>query len=79
MRTGRLTDQQRRVMMLVAQGKTNEEIAEVLGLGRRTIDTHVRNSTQALGVHNRTAAVVLALHYGEIDLDEVARAILPGD
>lgn len=66
MRRGILTDQQRAVLTLVAQGKSNNEIAEALTVSLRTVHAHIRNILDALHAPNRTAAVVLALYHGEI-------------
>ena len=44
------------VLYWVAQGKTNPEIAVILGIGRRTVATHVEHILAKLGVENRCAA-----------------------
>jgi DNA-binding NarL/FixJ family response regulator len=74
-----LTTRQRAIIALVAQGKTNEEIAEALGLSRRTVDTHMTNAMAALDAPNRAAAAVLAIHGQEIDLNKIVQAIRAGD
>jgi DNA-binding NarL/FixJ family response regulator len=76
MRTSILTSQQKNVLTLAATGKGNGEIAEALMLGKRTIDAHLRNAFKVLGVNDRASAVVLAIHYGEIDMDIVVNTIL---
>lgn len=76
MRKGKLTKQQRVVLAMAAAGLSNDEIAKNLMLSKRTVDAHMRNGMEALGVNTRTAAVVLAFHYGEIDLQSVANNIL---
>lgn len=77
MRRGILTDQQRAVLTLVAQGKSNNEIAEALTVSLRTVHAHIRNILDALHAPNRTAAVVLALYHGEINLAAVVGALAP--
>lgn len=47
-----LTDRQRQIVALVAQGKTNEQIAVELGLSRRTIESHRRRLMKAGGLKN---------------------------
>lgn len=54
-----LTDREREVLDLIAAGKTNSEIAETLGIGLRTIETHICNVLGKLGVKNRTQAALL--------------------
>ena len=60
---GRLTGRQREVMALLAQGKSNKEIASDLGLAAGTVKIHISNIFKALNVRNRTQAVIAA---GEI-------------
>jgi DNA-binding NarL/FixJ family response regulator len=55
-----LTEREREVLKLVAQGKTSEQIARELVLVKRTVDFHVENACRKLGVDNRTAAAAKA-------------------
>ena len=57
---GRLTGRQREVMALMAQGKSNKEIAHDLGLSSGTVKIHISNIFKALNVHNRIQAVIAA-------------------
>jgi len=59
-----LTPRELEVLGLVAQGATNDEIAEALCISRHTVPTHLRNIYRKLGVHNRTAAVAEARRRG---------------
>ncbi|MCO5066736.1 MAG: PAS and helix-turn-helix domain-containing protein [Rhizobiaceae bacterium] len=47
-----LTDRQRQIVALVAQGKTNEQIADELGLSRRTIESHRARLMKAARLKN---------------------------
>jgi DNA-binding CsgD family transcriptional regulator len=53
-----LTQRENDVMGWIVMGKSNGEIAEILGLGRRTVEKHCEHIFDKLGVDNRTAAVV---------------------
>ena len=53
-----LTEREREVLHLLAEGKSNKEAAAVLNLSPYTIDTHRTNLMQKLGLHN-TAEIVL--------------------
>lgn len=55
-----LTDQERRVLVLVADGKTNREIAEELHLGEGTVRNYVSNILSKLAVSNRAEAAAYA-------------------
>ena len=48
-----LSGRQREVAALIAAGLSNRAIAERLGLGRRTVDTHVRHILRKLGMRSR--------------------------
>ena len=53
-----LTDREREVLQLLAEGRSNKEVAGVLGVGLSTIETHRANLMQKLGLRN-TAEIVL--------------------
>jgi DNA-binding NarL/FixJ family response regulator len=53
-----LTEREREVLHLLAEGKSNKEAAAVLNLSPYTVDTHRTNLMQKLGLHN-TAEIVL--------------------
>jgi DNA-binding CsgD family transcriptional regulator len=52
-----LTPREEEILELVAEGKTNPEIAEMLGIAPTTVRRHLKNVYAKLGVHTRTAAV----------------------
>ena len=55
-----LTPREREVLELVAEGKTNAEIAALLWISPGTVRRHLENIFEKLGVHTRTAAVAAA-------------------
>ncbi len=67
----RLHRRELEVVRLAALGLSNKEIAARLGIGERTVQTHLRNILIKLNVGSRTEAVVAALREGWIALDEV--------
>ena len=56
-----LTSRELEVLTLVAQGKSNQEIADELGLSRRTVERHVGDILSRLGVTSRSAAAAMAI------------------
>lgn len=63
-RLARLTNRQREVLRLLAQGKSNKEIAKMLNLVEGTVKVHVTAILRAMNVNNRTHAVILAAQLG---------------
>lgn len=53
-----LTEREREVLQLLAEGNSNKEVATVLGVSPYTVETHRTNLMQKLGLHN-TAEIVL--------------------
>lgn len=56
-----LTLREGEVLTWLARGKSNRDIAEILGLSPRTVNKHLETIYDKLGVENRTAAAMLAL------------------
>jgi DNA-binding NarL/FixJ family response regulator len=59
-----LTEREREVLALVAQGLSNQQIADSLVISERTARTHVSNILGKLGVVSRTQAALLAIREG---------------
>ncbi len=59
-----LTDRESEVLRLLADARSNAEIATALFIGEATVKTHVSNVLQKLGVRDRVAAVVWAHRHG---------------
>jgi DNA-binding NarL/FixJ family response regulator len=59
-----LTDREREVLVLVAQGLSNQQIADSLVISERTARTHVSSILGKLGVVSRTQAALLAIREG---------------
>jgi two-component system NarL family response regulator len=64
-----LTEREITVLRLVADGKTNKEIANSLDLSEKTVKNHVRNIFHKLQVYDRTQAAILAIRKGLIELE----------
>jgi len=61
-----LTDRERDVFKLVAEGHTTQEIAEMLVVSPKTVEGHKTNLMAKLGIHNRTELIKYALRKGII-------------
>ena len=59
-----LTPRELEVLQLIVHGKSNKEIATVLGLSANTIAVHRANIMQALGLHNAAELVAYAIRNG---------------
>lgn len=65
-----LTDREKQVFKLVAEGKSNKDVADVLGISVKTAMSHRERMMEKLRLHNRTELVRLALKLGVIRVDE---------
>lgn len=65
-----LTQRQREVLQLVAEGKTSAEIAARLNISPRTVENHRAAVMQRLGLQNHTDLIRHAMRYGLIPPDE---------
>lgn len=65
--TNQLTPRQAECLKWVSQGKTDDEIGQILSLSDRTVHNHVEAAKRALGVTKRSQAALLAFRRGWID------------
>jgi len=61
-----LTSREREVLILVAEGRTNQEIATHLNLSIKTVQAHRANVMEKLGLHDVTHLVRFAIQHGLI-------------
>ena len=61
-----LSNRERKILDLLAQGMTWEQVAEHLVLSAETIKKHIRNATNKLEAHTRVHAIAIALREGHI-------------
>lgn len=64
-----LTDREREVLILIAEGQSNKEIASKLGIGVRTIETHRERIMRRLDIHSVAGLTKFAIAHGMISLD----------
>jgi NarL family two-component system response regulator LiaR len=65
-----ITERELGVLKLAAQGLSNRDIAQQLGISVRTAQTHLSNVFNKIGVGSRTEAVMYALRQGLITLED---------
>jgi len=65
----RLTDREKQVLKLVAEGRSNKEVAELLGISVKTAMSHREHVMVKLRAHNRTDVIRFALRHGVIRAD----------
>lgn len=67
--TDGLTDREREVLTLIAEGLLNQAIAEQLSISAKTVERHRENIMNKLNLHSRTELVKYAIRKGLIDLE----------
>ena len=63
-----LTEREREVVRLVAQGRSNAEIAQTLIISDKTVKTHISNVLSKLNLQDRTQLAIYAIKNGLVDL-----------
>ena len=74
-----LSAREMEIIELVADGLTNQEIAEKLTISKRTVDNHVSNMFTKTGSKNRVALLNWAMDHGKICRDGFNCCSLPDD
>jgi two-component system, NarL family, nitrate/nitrite response regulator NarL len=65
-----LTSREREVLVLIAQGQSNKEIASLLGIGVRTIETHRERIMRRLDIHSVAGLTKFAIANGLVSLED---------
>jgi DNA-binding NarL/FixJ family response regulator len=65
----KLTDREKQVIKLIAEGHSHKEIASLLNISAKTVIAHQTNISEKLDIHSRTALVKFAISKGIIKLD----------
>jgi two-component system response regulator NreC len=65
----KLTDREKQVLKLIAEGHSHKEIANLLNISTKTVIAHQTNITEKLNIHSRTALVKFAISKGIIKLE----------
>ncbi|MDR1875688.1 MAG: response regulator transcription factor [Synergistaceae bacterium] len=66
-----LSTREREVLVLAAKGLSSKEVAGRLFISERTVQTHLASIYDKLGSKNKTEALLLALKYGVVTLEEL--------
>jgi DNA-binding NarL/FixJ family response regulator len=69
-RTRGLTERELQVVVLLAEGLTNDQIASQLVLSPRTVQSHVSNAMKRTRTQSRTQLAVLALREGLVPIEQ---------
>jgi DNA-binding NarL/FixJ family response regulator len=68
---GKITERERQVLTLVAGGRSNREVAAMLGLSANTVAVHRKKVMRTFAVRKSAALVLLAVRHGLVSLDGV--------
>ena len=73
-----LSEREIEIIEQLARGLTNQEIASVLSISKRTVDNHVSNIFTKTGTKNRVALINWAMDHGKVCRDGFNCCSLPG-
>jgi DNA-binding NarL/FixJ family response regulator len=65
-----LSDRERQILQLVAEGNTNRKIASMLGVTLKTVDTYRTRMMTKLGIHDTPGLVRYAIRKGIVQADQ---------
>ncbi len=68
-----LTARQREILQMIAEGKSTKEIAFVLDVSVKTVETHRGALMERLGIRDIAGLVVYAIRHGILDIDQAGR------
>ena len=66
-----LTDREKQVLKLIAEGYTQKEAADILNISAKTVVTHQTNIGEKLRIHTRAGLVKFAIQKGIIKIDGI--------
>ena len=72
-----LSPREREILALLAEGRSQSDIAASLVISPKTVATHIQHLLGKLGVHSRAQAVAFAFQRGLVDPDVRAHVFLP--
>lgn len=72
MKEKNLSDREIEVLALVAQGKINKEIADMLCIGISTVITHRKNIQEKLGLKSVSSLTIYAVMHGYVDINHIS-------
>jgi two-component system, NarL family, response regulator NreC len=63
-----MTPRQREIVQMIAEGRSQEEIAGILGVSQKTVEFHKHNIQQSFNLHSNADLVLFAVKQGLISL-----------
>jgi two-component system nitrate/nitrite response regulator NarL len=64
-----LTNRERQVLAMIVEGKSNKEMADKMGVGVRTVETHRERMMSKLNIHTIAGLTKFAIANGIVNLD----------